>query len=92
MKNGLREATAGQLNDSLDYQVMDEYESIRAAENRQVMYEKETPVNMKKTVSSYYKEQKDLGKSYSRSSIKPTVTENSTKRQSKIVAEPTEFG
>ena len=56
MKNGLREATAGQLNDSLDYQVMDEYESIRAAENRQVMYEKETPVNMKKTVSSYYKE------------------------------------
>lgn len=86
MKNGLRDATAGQLNDSLDYQIMDEYESIKAAENRQAMYEKETSVNLKKTVSSYYKEQKDLGKSYSRSSVKPTVAESCTKRQSKIVA------
>lgn len=30
MKNGLRDATAGELNDSLDYQVMDEYDSIKA--------------------------------------------------------------
>lgn len=56
MKIGLRDATAGDLNDSLDYQVMNEYESIKATENRQAMYEKETPVNMKKTVSNYYKE------------------------------------
>lgn len=40
MKNGLREATAGELNDSLDYQVMDEYESVKAVENRQAMYER----------------------------------------------------
>lgn len=34
------------------------------------MYERETPVNMKKTVSSYYKEEKDFVKSHTRSPIK----------------------
>ncbi len=40
MKNGIREATAGDLNDSLDYQNLEGYESIKTAKNRQNMYEK----------------------------------------------------
>lgn len=40
IKNGIREANAQDLNDSLDYQNLNEYESIKTAENRQNMYEK----------------------------------------------------
>jgi hypothetical protein len=38
MKNKIDTATAHELNDSLDYQNINEYESVKSTENRVSMY------------------------------------------------------